>query len=318
MHLFGHLAVEGTITASVSITSPKFDIYVTPSGSLDVNFAILSGEANSSNNIGFYIQEGISNQPAILRNSTLQNFDKPIVTSPNNLHRLQMDNVAFNNNISNRIFIDIHSGTNSLGNDVTLIPQPGLEGYEVYDGYSHPNNLDLIVPPGVTLTMTAGSRLFLNDSGELQVEGQLNTSGTPQLPVTITTAVSNTTWSGILLDGGEAHLEYTEISHAATGISLTNAITNSLNISNSRIISASADGIAVDEGTVTAVCTTLSHNGRHGLNVFGSAPQINIHNSSFEQNGVSGLTNSSGTAVDARFNWWGDVSGPGGIGPGSG
>ncbi|MCP4363625.1 MAG: hypothetical protein GY796_36965, partial [Chloroflexi bacterium] len=47
-------------------------------------------------------------------------------------------------------------------------------------------------------------------------------------------------------------------------------------------------------------------------------PQINIHNSSFEQNGVSGLTNSSGTAVDARFNWWGDVSGPGGIGPGSG
>jgi hypothetical protein len=69
-------------------------------------------------------------------------------------------------------------------------------------------------------------------------------------------------------------------------------------------------------GKVTAVCSTFSNHEGDAIYADGS-PDMTVFSSSISGNG-SGVNNAGSTAVDARQNWWGDISGPGGDGPGSG
>jgi hypothetical protein len=78
-------------------------------------------------------------------------------------------------------------------------------------------------------------------------------------------------------------------------------------------------GLAVEEGAVTAVCSTFSQNQNDGIHIFnGNNPNVTVFSSSINDNGGAGLNNQNSLLVDARYNWWGDASGPGGIGSGSG
>lgn len=64
-------------------------------------------------------------------------------------------------------------------------------------------------------------------------------------------------------------------------------------------------------------CTISSNNG-DGI-YCASASDPAIHNTNFYDNVGYGIINAdSAVLVDARYNWWGDTSGPGGFGPGTG
>ena len=92
------------------------------------------------------------------------------------LHRLQMNNVQFANNIDNRISIY----KLDFIEDATLSSQPGLEGYYFEAPYGrHTNTL----PENITLTVEEGVNLFF---AEMQVDGHLQVNGTVTNPVTLT------------------------------------------------------------------------------------------------------------------------------------
>ena len=75
----------------------------------------------------------------------------------------------------------------------------------------------------------------------------------------------------------------------------------------------------MQDGTVTAVCTTLNNNDLTGIVVWDTGnPSVQISSSSLVSNSDSGLLNYNSSQVDARNNWWGDATGPAGIGSGSG
>jgi hypothetical protein len=66
-------------------------------------------------------------------------------------------------------------------------------------------------------------------------------------------------------------------------------------------------------------CNTFSNNGITGVVVWDTGnPSVQISGSSLVGNSDSGLLNNNIAPVDARNNWWGDATGPAGIGSGSG
>lgn len=71
-------------------------------------------------------------------------------------------------------------------------------------------------------------------------------------------------------------------------------------------------------GSLNVSFSTISGNGAEGV-VLDNPTQADIHHTNFVGNVAGGihLSNSS-VSADATLNWWGDASGPSGIGPGSG
>jgi hypothetical protein len=197
-----------------------------------------------------------------------------------------------------------------------LSGQPGLDGYEV-------NLANFVVPEGITLTLRTGAAVMMR-GGVMPVAGNLVVEGTAVAPVTFTSAVDSGPgeWAGIVLEGGTAVIDHAQIRNSGqdgqSGIRVGGYIINggNLTISNSTIVSSTAEGLSVYSGKVTAVCTTFTNNNGDAIYVAGS-PDVTVFSSSISGNG-SGVNNVGSTVVDARQNWWGDASGPGGIGPGSG
>jgi uncharacterized repeat protein (TIGR01451 family) len=81
-------------------------------------------------------------------------------------------------------------------------------------------------------------------------------------------------------------------------------------------------GVVVDNGQVEMVCSKVITNGDLGQ---GQGDGVHVRDGTFSILGSQifgnvgdGLRNSSGVTVTAIYNWWGDPSGPGGSGPGSG
>ena len=66
-------------------------------------------------------------------------------------------------------------------------------------------------------------------------------------------------------------------------------------------------------------CNKIIGNGGGGIYIDGSELDlVGINENNIEDNTGDGLLNDSGEVIDAEDNWWGDDSGPGGVGQGSG
>jgi hypothetical protein len=126
------------------------------------------------------------------------------------LHLLQLENVTFTQNITDRV--QIISGA-PITTDVTLSPQPGLEGYEIdKDG--------LIVAVG-TLTLEPGTTLMNpSGSGIILQGGHLTAVGTPEKPITFTSATDSAAdrWGGIFFWDGSAQFAYSSIRFAGEDV----------------------------------------------------------------------------------------------------
>ena len=202
------------------------------------------------------------------------------------LHQLEMSNVSFINNNPDRvsIFFDEGSTSEELVDDVTLTSQPGLKGYEI-DQW----NGETKIPAGITLTVSPSVTIF--SSTRISVEGKIKAIGTPTMPITFTNLSGN--FSGIYLNGGEMDVAYANIQSVDEGIIVNNA-------------------------TLNLNCVQFSQNNR-GIWVedWGSST-VNMVNGLFAGNSVAGLQNDHADQIDARYSWWGDTSGPSGIGVGAG
>jgi uncharacterized repeat protein (TIGR01451 family) len=288
----GHLQAVGTpgspitFTAASGIPGDWPGIYVGETGSTYLEEVTIE---KGLFNLGI----GPSSGPVSLKQSRFsQSALAPLIVDVAALDRLQMEAVDFHDNALNRILLDTDSAS-PLSDNAYLTAQPGLEGYELWHGGLAP--FDLIVPAGVTLTTESGVTLFVPEGDKVQVEGHLQASGTLTHSVTFTGVLTGTAgWGGLYLQG-TAVLSHTHVTQSQ------------------------ASGILVDGGDLTAECSTVSHNQTAGIWVLaGGSPQVMVRASNFFGNEQAGLNNENSSQAEARFNWWGDASGPGGDGPGSG
>ena len=234
------------------------------------------------------------------------------VSTPDALHRLQMSNVTFEDNEWNRIGLEVADGFEMFSQDVTLTAQPGLEGYEAIDDFAR-----IVVPEGVVLTMEPSTTFFFTETVSLQVEGALHLEGTAVHPATLTSLDESSSWKGVLLTGnGMMTSDYGEIARAETAVSIISP-TATLSMTHSAI-SQNGVGILANEGTVTMRCTAVTDN-NVGIHIeSGTNPAFDVQQNNISGNMIAGIDNESGSQIDVRANWWGDVSGPSGIGSGSG
>jgi hypothetical protein len=128
------------------------------------------------------------------------------------LHLLHMENVTFTQNITNRVQILDPFGI-PIVSDVTLSPQPGLEGYEF-------DKSGLVVAEG-TLTLEPGTTLISpTDSAIVLQGGHLTAVGTPEQPITFTSVTDSAAsrWGGIFFWDGSAELIHTRIRYAGEDV----------------------------------------------------------------------------------------------------
>lgn len=93
---------------------------------------------------------------------------------------------------------------------------------------------DLIVDPGVTLTVEAGATVKFakinneenySNRAEMIVKGTLKAVGTDSLPIRFTSATTSVemgSWGGIFLEGNGSWLEYVQVDHAINGLTVKN------------------------------------------------------------------------------------------------
>ncbi|KAA3660111.1 MAG: hypothetical protein DWQ04_20330 [Chloroflexi bacterium] len=206
-------------------------------------------------------------------NTFSNNGNYPLVIEPTNLHRALTDH-SFSDNTPNRILVS----DGELIADTSLPAINGLDGYEFKENLTVPSNITLMVGPGNKL-FWRGQRLF--------VYGNLIAAGIPSSPIYFTSRYDNnlSRWEGISLVDGSARLENTTIRYAGS------------------------DGLVVNDSQMDLYQVTLSENLASGLYFTGNLGQTNIEESKFIDNRY-GISNDTGTEVDARNSWWGHPFGP--------
>ena len=234
--------------------------------------------ANNGNNSGDYALYATGNSTVTLLYSIFEgNRGYPLRIPVSALSELR-GNVSISNEYDRvRLY-----GDATLSTDVELSPWKGLDGYEFED--------NLTVPQGVTLTVEPGQGLYWASGKGLTVHGGLYAVGTVENPITFTSSADSgpNQWNGITFGDGAGRLEHATIRYAVYGLT-------------------SADGdLDLRYATV--------QNNRYGIHLTGAGGDFFAAGCDISGNtpyyDSYGLRNDTAATVDARFNWWGDETGP--------
>jgi hypothetical protein len=141
---------------------------------------------------------------------------------------------------------------------------------------------DLLVPSGVTLTITAGTTIIINPAEstkidpeyishytEILVRGSLRAEGTVSQPISFhlaKTGEGEDRWAGIIVDHGEAYLTGCEIRDAETGLYVVNG---KLEMDASRLFGNRYGIIAQGEAALVSIRNSLLSDNEYGLLTFG-------------------------------------------------
>jgi len=217
--------------------------------------------------------------------------------------------------------------------------------------------LDLLIPDlatisissGTTVTLAAGTEVRMNDGATWEVSGTLIAEGTFNNRNRFTRNLSGALWNSIIFRSGSSgsfkfcdidfggkfgfpqislqdplNIMVEECIIANSGGTGVNAIIGSgfagvLNINNCIFTNNAADAINLTEygqGTVTIECNIISANGGDGIRISDGSAFIQYNYIS--SNTGNGLTNAGSASINASNNWWGESSGPSGLGTGAG
>ncbi|MCA9975701.1 MAG: hypothetical protein KC413_08115, partial [Anaerolineales bacterium] len=221
-----NLAAIGLPTMPITFTS------VAESGPDDWADLVVGGTAHfehvvfmhSYDNLAVYGENG---GDITIENSVIKDGTYGMNVPANTLHRLQMSNVTFTNNITNRVYIDAEL-QNALVANATLTAQPGLDGYQITGAI-------LNVPTGITLTVNSGVTIF-GDPGELFIAGHLQANGTISEPISYTSLSDSaeTMRNGVIVvEDGSANLNYVVFRYGRWNLGLGGSSGPNVSINNS-------------------------------------------------------------------------------------
>ncbi|MDY7079798.1 MAG: hypothetical protein SXV54_23185 [Chloroflexota bacterium] len=172
----------------------------------------------------------------------------------------------------------------------TLIPQIGLEGYELEDS--------LTVTRGVTLTVQSGVAVMGRNDDYLNVMGHLEAMGLPSQPITFTSSTDGgpNEWAGLLFDGGTGHLQYAIVRYGGdhdgverTNVTVQNVLTGEVRIESSQVRSTNDNyGLYVADSQVVVSDTLFYDNGsnanHYALSATGAGTIISVTGNVFQNN----------------------------------
>ena len=236
------------------------------------------------------------------------NGSYPLRTEGSNLPRPLSGN-TFSGNGADRVLVA--GGTMAAG--ATLVPQSGLEGYELDD--------DLTVPVTATLTVEPGAVVMGQGGTELKVEGHLQAVGTPTQPIIFTSATDSgpNQWSGLVFDGGTAMLRHTTVRYGgdpnsvlegyhSSNILVRDVLDGEVRIESSQVISEedslgwSPDyGLYLTNSRVVVSNTLVSNNGNsendYALYAIGASSVVTVTGSTFQDNSGYGVYAGNGITM---------------------
>lgn len=165
----------------------------------------------------------------------VNNYGYPVyISDPGSL--VTLSNNTFSGNYLDRVYLTIDAMN---GQDITLAPQTGLEGY-MFDYW--------VIPSGITLTIEPGVKLMSN---KLYVDGDLQAIGTAEQPVIFTSLFDSAPgeWWGLMFRGGTGHLSHTIVRYGGdNNIYAENIQAGELLIEDSQIVDGGSVGGQRDDG----------------------------------------------------------------------
>ncbi|RKY56172.1 MAG: hypothetical protein DRP96_11545, partial [Candidatus Neomarinimicrobiota bacterium] len=284
---FGNILIRNVVTGAVRIVSSiirnerafynnytDYGIYASNSRVV-VSDTLFANNGDSSADYGFY---STGNSTVTLVHSIFQSNKGYPVRMPAAALSALRDNVFIANGYDRvRLY-----GDATLSAGAELYPWKGLDGYEFEDS--------LTVPQGVTLTVKPGMSLYWYSGKGLTVHGNLYAVGTVENPITFTSYADSGAgqWNGITFGDGRGRLEHAIVRYANYGLT--------------------SDGGNLDLRYTAVV------NNRYGIHLTGErgdffAAGCDISGNTSYYNSY-GLRNDTAEKVDARFNWWGNATGP--------
>jgi uncharacterized repeat protein (TIGR01451 family) len=285
----GEVCIE---SSEVLTTNGDYGLYVKDSRVV-VSDTTFANNGNDDGDYGLYAEVGsvVTVTSSIFRNNT----GRAVGVGADSVHRVTGN--SFSGNEYDRVRIvggSVVTGT-------TLVPQNGLEGYELIE------NLNLAVPGGVTLTVEPGVTVMGEGGTRLEVLGHLSAVGTGGQPITFTSSSDSGPrgWEGLLFDGGTGHLRHTVVRYGGqhddivySNITVQDVLTGEVRIEDSRVLSGSRSttwtdyGLYVENSHVIVSGTTFANNGDdgadYGLRVTDGSI-VTITGSTFRDNAGTGV-----------------------------
>jgi uncharacterized repeat protein (TIGR01451 family) len=203
--------------------------------------------------------------------------------------QVTLTNNILEENYYNRILL----GTSAMmGHDSTLTPQAEWESYELEGSLTVPLSVTLTLEPGVVIKTDS----YPYNMG-IFVQGNLQAIGTPTQPITLTSVDGVPSWAGLVVDGGNASLDYTTVEYGCSDTTKSNiAVINNgqLEMANSLVQECSYGGGAgeeslwVEDSQAFIQNTTFRESGGEHIYVNGDSTVL-ISGSSIEGASETGL-----------------------------